>query len=70
MPDEFLLIMELLIEIEFIYANLSIVMDKLLEFFMNLMVEKFAELAEKIIDKIFEVWEKVIEIVPPLDELL
>lgn len=70
MPEEFLLIMELLIEIEFIYANLSTVMDKIIEFFLNLMVEEFAKLAEAIIDKVFSIWEKVIEIVPPLEDLL
>lgn len=70
MPEEFLLIMELLIEIEFIYANLSTVMDKIIEFFLNLMVEEFAKLAEAIIDKVFGIWEKVIEIVPPLEDLL
>ena len=69
-PSDFLLILEVLVEATFIYANLHIVMDKLLEFFINLFVEKFAAIASAIIDKIFDIWKKVIEIVPPLQELL
>lgn len=70
MPKDFFLILEVLVEAEFIYANLHIVMDKLLEFFMNLLVKKFTECASKIIDQLFSIWSKVIEIVPPLDDLL
>lgn len=69
-PEDFLLILEVLVEAEFIYANLPIVMDKLLEFFINLFVEKFSRVATAIIGKIFAIWEKVTEIVPPLQDLL
>jgi len=69
-PEEFFTILEVLVEIEFIYANLPIVMDKILEFFLNLFVEKFAQMAEAIIGKVFDIWKKVIEIVPPLQDLL
>lgn len=69
-PKEFELILWTLVEAEFIMNNLPIVMDKILEYFMNLFVKKFAEEAQKIIDKIFEVWKKVIEIVPPLQDLI
>lgn len=70
MPGDFFLILEVLVEATFIYSNLPIVLDKILEYFLNLMVQKFAEIASAIIDKLFGIWEKVIEIVPPLDELL
>ena len=70
MPEEFFEILEVLVEGTFIYANLHIVMDKLLEFFINLFVEKFAGIAAAIIDQLFSIWSKVIEIVPPLDDLL
>lgn len=70
MPEEFLLILEVTVEVSFIYANLHIVMDKLLEFFINLFVKKFAEIASAIIDKIFAIWKKVVKIVPPLQDLL
>lgn len=69
-PKEFELILWTLIEAEFIMNNLPIVLDKLLEYFVNLFVKKFTEEANKIIDKIFKVWDKVIEIVPPLQDLL
>jgi len=62
--------MEVLIEAEFIYSNLPIVMDKILEFILNLLVEKFAKCAEKIINQIFKIWKKVCQIVPPLEDLL
>lgn len=70
MPEEFFLILEVTVEVSFIYANLHIVMDKLLEFFINLFVEKFAKIASAIIDKIFAIWKKVVDIVPPLQDLL
>ena len=69
-PKEFFTILEVLVEAEFIYANLPIVMDKLLEYFLNLFVEKFAGRAAAIIDQIFSIWKKVTEIVPPLQDLL
>lgn len=69
-PVDFFTILEVLVEIEFIYANLPIVMDKLLEYFLNLFIEKFAGRAEAIINQIFSVWKKVVEIVPPLQDLL
>ena len=69
-PKDFFLILEVLIEAEFIYANLHIVMDKLLEYFMNLLVKKFAACASSIINQLFNIWQKVIDIVPPLDDLL
>ena len=65
-PKEFELILWTLIEAEFIMNNLPIVLDKILEYFMNIFVAEFSKYAEKIIEKIFEVWKKVIEIVPPL----
>ena len=40
-PADFLTIMEVMIEAEFIYANLHMVMDKILEFFINLFVQQF-----------------------------
>jgi hypothetical protein len=70
LPSDFFLILEVLIEAEFIYANLPIVLDKILEFFLNLFVQEFAKIAEAIIGKIFGIWKKVIEIVPPLQDLL
>ena len=66
MPEDFFLILEVLVEAEFIYNNLPIVIDKILEYFINLFVKKFAEIAQKIIDKIMKVWKKVVKIVPPL----
>lgn len=69
-PSDFLLILEVLVEASFIYANLHLVIDKILEYFINLFVEKFAAIASAIIDKIFGIWQKVIEIVPPLQDLL
>ena len=38
MPSEFFVILEVLVEAEFIYANLHIVIDKIIEFFINLLV--------------------------------
>ena len=70
LPGEFLLILEVLIEAEFIYANLPIVLDKILEYILNLLIAKFAEIAEKLINKILKVWKKVCQIVPPLEDLL
>lgn len=70
LPKDFFLILDVLIEAQFIYANLHIVMDKILEYFLNLLVKKFTDIANKIIDKLFSIWDKVIEIVPPLDDLL
>lgn len=70
MPKEFLLILDVLTEAEFIYNNLPIVLDKILEYIMNLLVAKFAEIAEKIINQIFKIWKKVCQIVPPLEDLL
>ena len=70
MPEDFFLILEVLVEAEFIYANLHIVMDKILEYFINLFVKKFSEIAQAIIDKIFSIWKKVVSIVPPLQDLL
>ena len=70
MPKEFLLILDVLTEAEFIYSNLPIVLDKILEFIMNLLVEKFAKCAEMIIEQIFKIWKKVCQIVPPLEDLL
>ena len=69
-PKEFELILWTLTEAEFIMNNLSIVLDKILEYFMNIFVAEFCKYAEKIIAKIFEVWKKVIEIVPPLQDLV
>jgi len=69
-PDDFLLMMEVLVEAQFIYQNLHIVLEKIVEYLLNLLVKKFAELAKSIIDKLFSIWDKVIEIVPPLDDLL
>lgn len=69
-PSDFFTILEVLVEAEFIYANLPIVMDKILEFFINLFVKKFSEIASAIIDKIFAIWKKVVEIVPPLQDLV
>lgn len=66
LPEDFFLILEVLVEAEFIYNNLPIVIDKILEYFINLFVKKFAEIAQKIIDKIMKVWKKVVKIVPPL----
>lgn len=57
MPRDFLLIMEVLIEIQFIYSNLHIVMDRILEFFINLLVQRFAEIADRIIAQIFDIWQ-------------
>ena len=37
-PKSFLLLLEVLIEAQFIYANLHIVMDKILEYFINMFV--------------------------------
>lgn len=45
MPEDFFLILEVLVEAEFIYNNLPIVIDKILEYFINLFVKKFAEIA-------------------------
>ena len=70
MPVEFELILWTLVEAEFIMNNLSIVLDKILEYFINLLVQEFAYYAEMIIDKIFEIWDKVTEIVPPLQDLV
>ena len=42
-PKEFELILWTLTEAEFIMNNLQIVLDKILEYFMNLFVNKFAE---------------------------
>ena len=70
MPEDFFLILAVLVEAEFIYSNLPIVMDKILEFMLNMFVEKFAGIAAGIIAQLFEIWNKVIEIVPPLDDLL
>ena len=70
LPSDFMLIMEVMIEVTFIYQNLPIVMDKILEFFINLLVQKFAKIADQIIGKLFGIWQKVIEIVPPLQDLL
>ena len=70
MPGDFFEILEVLVEAYFIYANLPIVLDKILIFFINMFVEKFAGRASEIIDKLFGIWEKVVEIVPPLDDLL
>jgi hypothetical protein len=70
LPEEFLLILFVLIEAEFIYANLPIVMDKILNYFINLFVKKFTELVRPIIDSIFDVVEKIKEIVPPVEDLL
>ena len=69
-PKEFELILWTLIEAEFIMNNLPIVLDKILEYFMNIFVSEFCKYAEQIIAKIFEVWKKVIEIVPPLQDLV
>lgn len=69
-PIDFFTILEVLVEAEFIYAHLPIVLDKILEFFLNMFIEKFAGMAQAIIDQIFSVWDKVIEIVPPLQDLL
>jgi hypothetical protein len=38
MPSDFFVILEVLVEAEFIYANLHIVIDKIIEFFINLLV--------------------------------
>ncbi len=70
MPGDFFEILEVLVEAYFIYANLPIVLDKILIFFINMFVEKFAGRASEIIDQLFGIWEKVVEIVPPLDDLL
>ena len=70
LPKDFFVIFEVLVEAQFIYANLHIVMDKILEFFLNLFVQQFAQIAESIIGQIFGIWKKVIEIVPPLQDLL
>ena len=62
--------LEVLVEVVFIYNNLHIVIDKILEFFINLLVQKFTEIADKIIGSIFSIWNSVVEIVPPLQDLL
>lgn len=46
------------------------VMDKILEFFLNLLVEQFAAIAKSIISQIMSIWQDVISIVPPLDDLV
>lgn len=69
-PRDMMLVMEVLIEVEFIYQNLHIVIDKIVELIINMFVQKFAKLAKQIIDKVFDIWKMVIEIVPPLEDLL
>ena len=69
-PEDFLTILEVLVEAEFIYANIHVVIDKIIEFFINLLVERFTKIANAIIGKIFSIWNKVVSIVPPLQDLL
>ena len=44
-PEELSLVMEVLIEIEFIYQNLHIVIDKILEIVINEFVKQFTDYA-------------------------
>ena len=69
-PKDLMLVMEVLIEVEVIYQNLHIVIDKIVELIINMFVQKFTELAKQIIDKVFKIWKMVVEIVPPLEDLL
>ena len=45
-----LLVMEVCVECYVIYQNLSLVIDKIVEFFLNMLIEKFAGIAKNIID--------------------
>ena len=69
-PSQMMLLMEVLIEVEVIYQNLPIVIDKILELIINQFVQKFAAVASAIIDQVFAIWKDVLEIVPPLEDLL
>ena len=57
MPEEFMLMMEVMIEAEFIYANLPIVMDKILEYIVNLFIQQFTQIISTIIDQLLGIWK-------------
>ena len=45
-------------------------MGKIMEFYLNKYTGKFSVLADNLLMKIMNIWGDVIEIVPPLDDLL